>query len=274
LFCGWWQKTLSWDDERVRRLTSLALIFLALGCTPKRDTFVERTTGMVLVKIPAGSFRMGSPAIETGHREDEFRHVVTLTRPFYIGETEVTRKQWRAVMGTDPSQFKKDEDAPVENVSWFDAQEFIKRLNAKGEGHFRLPTEAEWEYACRAGTETQYAYGERISAKVANYDARYPLPGQLRGEYRAAPTPVKKFPPNKWGLYDMHGNVWEWCEDEYCPYPRDVVRDPAPAQCNSNLKVIRGGSWYFGADSARSALRYTHAPNLKGFSLGFRIVRD
>ncbi|HEX3109032.1 MAG TPA: formylglycine-generating enzyme family protein, partial [Thermoanaerobaculia bacterium] len=143
---------------------------------------------------------------------------------------------------------------------WYDVQTFLQRLNARREGHFRLPTEAEWEYACRAGTTTAYSFGDRLTANVAKYDSH-------------RPALVASYVPNRWGLYDMHGNVWEWCADEYCPYPDHEVRDPVN-RCGSRFKVIRGGSFYFAADSARSALRYTHEPQWRGFSIGFRVVRD
>jgi sulfatase modifying factor 1 len=176
-----------------------------------------------------------------------------------MSSTEVTQEQWTAVMGSNPSHFH-GRDLPVESVTWFEVQEFLRRLNASNEGQFRLPTEAEWEYACRAGSTGSYSFGEKLSTTMANYDGR-------------APKPVASFPANAWGLYDMHGNVWEWCADEYCPYPSSEVSDPFQA-CGSPYKVIRGGSWYFGADSARSALRYTHEPELRGFSIGFRVVWD
>jgi formylglycine-generating enzyme len=146
-----------------------------------------------------------------------------------------------------------------ERISWFEAQEFLRRLNARHEGRFRLPTEAQWEYACRAGTQSSYGFGQRLSTEDANYDGRYPLPGQRAGYYRTRTLPVASFRPNSWGFYDMHGNVWEWCADEYCRYPSSDVVDPKE-KCGSRYKVIRGGSWYFGDDSARSALRFSHEP--------------
>ena len=217
---------------------------------------------------------MGSALDEPARQADEIPHRVVVSRPFYLSATEVTQRQWEKVMGSNPSHFQdQGPDAPVERVSWIDVHEFLRRLNARGEGRFRLPTEAEWEYACRAGTTTAYAFGERLSTDEANYDGRYPLPGQEQGIYRERTTRVGSFRPNPWGLYDLNGNVWEWCEDEYCPYPDQPVRDPL-GRCGSTLQVIRGGSWYFGADSARCALRYTHEPQLLGFSIGFRVARD
>jgi sulfatase modifying factor 1 len=249
-----------------------AAALLAAAC--HAPAYVEPATGMKFVLIRPGTFAMGSPAGEPGHQENERLHEVTISRGFYLGACEVTQRQWVAIMGTNPSHFRgANPDLPVESVNWYEAQEFVRRLNARGEGHFRLPTEAEWEYACRADTRSAYAFGDTLSAEDANYDGRYPLPGGTPGPYRGAPVSVASFRPNAWGLFDMHGNVWEWCEDDFCPYPAGAATDPL-ARCGSGLKVIRGGSWYFNADSARSALRYTHRPQDRGFSLGFRVVRE
>jgi formylglycine-generating enzyme required for sulfatase activity len=216
---------------------------------------------MRFVRIPAGTFVMGSPMSEAGRRNDETQHRVVISRSFYMSATEVTQAQWKTVMGSSPSFFRDGvPELPVERVTWYDVQAFLQRLSAHGGGHFRLPTEAEWEYACRAGTSTEYAFGGRLSTEAANYNGHRPM---RVASYRA----------NRWGLYDMHGNVWEWCADEYCPYPDHQVRDPVN-RCGSRYKVIRGGSWYFDAGSARSALRYTHEPQWRGFSIGFRVVRD
>jgi formylglycine-generating enzyme required for sulfatase activity len=157
-------------------------------------------------------------------------------------------------------------------VSWFDVQRFLVRLSGLSGHRLRLPTEAEWEYACRAGTSGAFSTGAALSAEQANYDGRYPLPGGPAGRYRGAPVPVRSFAPNALGLYDMHGNVWEWCQDEFCPYPAGPAVDPV-GRCGATLRVIRGGSWAFDADSARCALRYTHRPQDSGYSLGFRLVR-
>jgi sulfatase modifying factor 1 len=248
-------------SARIRAgLANVALIFiLAVACRNATPGFREPRTGLRFVLIPAGRFEMGSPAGEIGHRSDETIHPVTLTHPFYLSATEVTQREWVAVMGETLSHFRGD-NLPVESVTWFDVQEFLRRLSAADRDHYRLPTEAEWEYACRAGTTGPYGFGAQITTGDANYDGR-------------ATTPVASYRPNAWGLYDMHGNVWEWCADEYCPYPSSAVSNPVQA-CRSPYKVIRGGSWYFGADSARSALRYTHEPQLRGFSIGFRVVRQ
>jgi formylglycine-generating enzyme required for sulfatase activity len=159
----------------------------------------------------------------------------------------------------------------VENVSYVEIEEFISAFEAISGETFRLPTEAEWEYACRAGETNVFGIGDRITSEVANFDGSDPYPGAEAGPYRERPTPVGTYPPNSWGLSDMNGNLWEWTEDDHCPYPEGEVVDPL-ARCDAELRVIRGGSWYYGPDSARCGLRYTHRPVDDGPSLGFRLV--
>ena len=227
----------------------------------------DPVSGMRLVLIPSDSFEMGSPTTEPMREAQELFHVVRLSRPFYLGETEVTQEQWERVLGAGqrPSQATTcGPRCPVENVSFEEVREFLRRRNAKTSGRpFRLPTEAEWEYACRAGTTTPFATGTNLSAEEANIHGGHPYAGGGPGLYRGGPKPVGSFAPNAWGLLDMHGNVWEWCHDWHCPYAESPETDPV-GQCASNLRVIRGGSWAFGADSARCALRYTHAPRDRG----------
>ena len=198
---------------------------------------------------------MGSPSDEAGREPSEAQHPVTIRKPFWMGKFEVTQAEWQAVMGGNPSSFHASGgDFPVEQVNWFEVHEFLKRLAARAPGNrFRLPTESEWEYACRAGTTTAYNTGSTLTREQANIAMSATTAPAERGQT----TRVGSFPPNPWGLYDMHGNVWEWTDDDAGP-----------------LKIIRGGSWYFGADSARCALRYTHRPQDRGFSLGFRVVRE
>jgi formylglycine-generating enzyme required for sulfatase activity len=236
--------------------------------------WTEPFTGMIFVTVPAGRFVMGSPVTERDREVQELQHTVEISRPVQLGKFEVTQAQWQRVMGSNPAWFRADGDTlPVENVTWFEVQDFLSRLSARSPGNrFRLPTEAEWEYACRAGTTAAYATGRTISTESANYDGRPPGATDASSLFRGKPAPVGSFPANAWGLHDMHGNVWEWTDDWHCPYAPGPQVDPK-GLCQSSLRVIRGGSWYFRADSARCALRYTHRPQDRGFSLGFRLVR-
>ena len=213
---------------------------------PPQPEFPARFTnslGQEFVYIKPGTFWMGSPSDEPERDNDETRHKVTLTKGFYLQTTEVTQGQWERVMGNDPSYFKDcGADCPVENVSWEDIQEFIRKLNREEGKKYRLPTEAEWEYACRAGTETPFSFGKCLSTDQANYDGNYPMPGCGKGAYREKPAPVKSFAPNAWGLYDMHGNVYEWCEDWLGVYPSGAVTDPE-GPSNASVRVLRGGGW-------------------------------
>lgn len=257
--------------SRLAALAAAALLGLLAGCHREPAVWREPTTGMEFVRVPAAELVMGSPADEPGREPGERQHAVRLTRAIDFGRFEVTQRQWRLVMGTSPSRFAEcGDDCPVESVSWHDAREFAARLSARSGERFRLPTEAEWERACRAGTATAYSSGAELLPSQANVDAG--AEGGAVGAGRA-PRPVGSYPPNAWGLFDLHGNVWEWTVDEHCPYPEDAATDPVGA-CGAELRVIRGGSWHFGADSARCALRYTHRPQDTGFSLGFRLVRE
>jgi formylglycine-generating enzyme required for sulfatase activity len=215
---------------------------------------------------------MGSPKEEPGRSDDETLHKVTLTKGFYMQTTQITQKQWQAVMGSNPSHFKHDVNCPVEQVSWDDTQDFIRKLNEKeGENKYRLPTEAEWEYACRAGTTTPFYFGKCLSAYQANYNGKYPLEGCPKGQYRRKTTPVASFPPNAWGLYDMHGNVWEWCQDWYKEYTADAVTDPIGPGSGLS-RVFRGGCWNYSAQNCRTARRNGISPDVRHNSLGFRLV--
>jgi len=265
----------------MRRLAPLAVVaaVIGTGCADGElaagTRWREPLSGMEFAYVPAGTYRIGSPESEPGHEAQEALHQVTLSRGFWIGRFEVTQAEWSGVMGPEDRPWVRAEaEAPVENVDWYEAIELARRLSDRSTGErFRLPTEAEWEIACRAGTSTPYATGELLSSEQANYDARYPLPGQAAGEYRGRTTAAGTFSPNAWGLHDFHGNVWEWTADDHCPYAGAGVHDPL-GLCASGLKVIRGGSWLFNADSARCAVRYTHAPRLRGPSLGLRLVRE
>jgi len=245
---------------------------------------VDQWTGMSLIELPPGRFTMGSGSSEAGRNDDEVLHDVEITHPFFIGQFEVTQQEWRTVMGATPSQFAScGNRCPVESVTFFDVQQFLTKMN----GHvapagskapslrYRLPTEAEWEYACRARTTGPFSTGETLTTAEANFNGRFPYGSAAPGDYRQKPTPVGSFPPNPWGIADMHGNVWEWTSDWYGPYSESAVVNIDPhGPASGEKRVIRGGSWYFDANSARCGLRYTHAPQDKGFSLGFRVAAD
>ncbi len=218
-----------------------------------------------------GTFLMGSPANEPEHYDNETQHLVTLSRGFWIAETPVTQALWEIFMGDNPSYFKGAE-LPVENVSWDDAQHFINKLNGmKPELQLCLPTEAQWEYACRAGTSTPFSFGDNISTDQVNYNGNYPYNRGREGKYREQTVKVKALPSNAWGLYQMHGNVWEWCQDWYDDYPAEPVVDPQGVESGPG-RMLRGGSWVYDGGLCRSAYRHAHDPAFRGFDSGFRLA--
>ena len=224
---------------------------------------LSNTLGMAFVYIEPGSFMMGSPLSESGRDDDETQHRVRLSKGYYLQTTEVTQGQWTAVMGSHSSNFSScGDNCPVEKVSWTDAQTFIQKLNAReGGNRYRLPTEAEWEFGCRAGSETPYTNGKSLSS-VGWYD-----------ENSGSKTyPVAQKRSNAWGLYDMHGNVWEWCQDWKGDYPSGDVTDPVGPLSGSH-RVTRGGSWYGSARGCRGANRGGSRPGDRNGFLGFRLVR-
>ena len=239
------------------------------------DTY-RNGIGMSFRKIPSGTFRMGSPSNEEDRENDEDpQHQVTISRSFYIQTTEVTQGQWQAVMGFNPAHFSSCGDrCPVEKVSWDDAQSFIVKLNQRDEGSYRLPTEAEWEYSARAGTTTPFSFGHTISADTqANYNGNYPYGNSRKGKSRGSTTPVSSFPANAWGLYDMHGNVYEWVQDEYAgdAYSKRARVDPIN-EGSGSFRVHRGGSWVSSAGNVRSAVRGRRMPGTQRYYIGFRVV--
>jgi formylglycine-generating enzyme required for sulfatase activity len=228
---------------------------------------------MSFALISAGTFTMGSPLNELGRDDDETQHEVTLTKSFYLQTTEVTQGQWRAVMGYNPSSFSDcGDNCPVEEVSWRDVQQFITKLNEReATDTYRLPTEAEWEYACRAGSTTAFANGD-ITETGCGYDPNLDAMGWYC--YNSSEThPVAQKAPNAWGLYDMHGNVWEWCMDWYGDYPTDPVTDPIGPTSGTD-RVMRGGSWTSDARNCRSAYRNAGYPDDYYDDYGFRVVKD
>jgi formylglycine-generating enzyme required for sulfatase activity len=231
-----------------------------------------------LLPIPAGSFMMGSSADEPGRRKDETQHEVIISKPYWMGKHEVTQAQWEAVMGNNPSQFKGAK-LPVENVSWKEAMAFCKKLTrqerAAGrlpEGYrYTLPTEAEWEYACRAGTTTPFNTGNNLTTEQGNYAGIFPYNGNAKGKYRERTTEVGSFPANAFGLYDMHGNVGEWCRDWYGDYPTGSVTDPTGARIGVKC-IVRGGDWVSDARLSRSAHRSRTKPYDCAIYRGFRVA--
>ena len=233
---------------------------------------IENSIGMVLVPIPAGEVMMGSPESEADRQDNETQHRVTLTKSCHLSVTEVTQGQWKAVMGTTPWKgkrfVKEGDDLPATYVSWNDAVEFCSKLSEKEGVEYRLPTEAEWEYACRAGTTTMYSFGD--DAADAGEYGWYHKNAFKVGETYAHIVGQKK--PNSWGLYDMHGNVDEWCQDWYGEYPSGDVTDPmGPTQGKG--RVLRGGSFVVNASSLRSANRGLYRPVTRSYLSGFRAAR-
>jgi len=236
-----------------------------------------------MVEISGGTFTMGSPDAEKERYGGEGpQHQVTV-RPFLIGKYQLTQAQWRAVAGlpkvdrdlnADPSNFRGD-DLPVEQVSWEEAVEFCARLSLKTGETYRLPSEAEWEYACRGGTVTPFAFGETITPQIVNYNGNYPYGSAPKGIYREKTIPVGSLGvANGFGLYDMHGNVWEWCQDVYHENYNGAPADGSAWMSGGNqgLRVLRGGSWNYDGCGCRAAYRDRSAPGVRGFKFGFRVV--
>ena len=211
-----------------------------------------------LVLIPDGTFKMGSPVSEKGRHPSELQHEVTMSKAFYMGKYEVTQEQWQSLMGNNPSQVKGAK-LPVTNVSWEECQEFIKELNEKTKGGYRLPTEAEWEYACRAGTMKAYSFGNNITKSDANIGGSNT---KVAGSYK----------PNAFGLHDMHGNVAEWCEDWSGVYSVGAVTNPK-GPGTGTYRLCRGGDFSNSVSYARSSSRGTQTPNIRFGNVGFRLAR-
>jgi formylglycine-generating enzyme required for sulfatase activity len=240
-------------------------------------TFTSPILGAKFALIPSGTYTMGSPPGEPGRDDDEGpQRQVTISQPFYMQTTEVTQEQWKRVVKNNPSYFKNcGDDCPVEQVSWSEVQDFIRRLNSmEGTNQYRLPTEAQWEYAARAGTTTPFNAGNCLATDQANYDGNNPLSGCARGEYRQKTIRVGSFAPNAWGLYDMHGNVWEWVLDWYGVYPSGRVTDPE-GPSSGFYHVARGGSWGYCAMHCRSASRLSPFISFdhRTYRVGFRLIR-
>ena len=236
-----------------------------------------------MILVHGGNFLMGSPDTEEGRSDDESpQHSVTV-KSFFLGRYPVTQAQWRIVAETydrvnielkpNPSNFEGDK-RPVEQVSWYEAQEFCDRLTQKTKHPYRLPTEAEWEYACRAGTTTPFYFGNTISTELANYDGNFTYANGVKGEYRQETTPVDHFDiANAWGLCDMHGNVFEWCQDYWHNNYENAPEDGSAWLTDNSdaFRVRRGGSWIFDPSYCRSAFRGSYNPDDRNGNLGFRV---
>ncbi|GHV79961.1 hypothetical protein AGMMS49944_17520 [Spirochaetia bacterium] len=268
--------------------------YLGKGAAPVQPSATRSTPTIPdgFVKINGGTFLMGSPSSEAERGNREVQHKVTVSG-FYMGKYEVTQREYEAVMGTNPSYFKGP-NLPVETVSWFDAVEYCNKRSQRegltaaytisGSGNnrtvswnrnasgYRLPTEAEWEYACRAGTATPFSTGNNITTSQANYDGNSPYNSNAKGTYREKTTAAGSFTPNSWGLYDMHGNVWEWCWDWYDDYSNGAQTEPTGAASGS-YRVLRGGGWLYSAHFLRSAYRLSATPSYRTNLYGFRVVR-
>ena len=226
-----------------------------------------------MVDIPGGTFMMGCPNDEEGvNFQQTPQHRVTVPT-FYAGKYPITQAQWEAVMGNNPSRFK-GEKRPVEKVSWHDAVAFCQKLSQTTGKTYRLFSEAEWEYACRAGTTTPFHFGETITPELVNYDGNYSYGKAAKGKYREETTDVGTFPPNAFGLYDMHGNVWEWCSDKWHSNYDGAPTDGSSWEIGQNdHRLLRGGSWFYDPRYCRSAFRFNlFAPDNRCFVIGFRVV--
>jgi uncharacterized protein (TIGR02996 family) len=230
-------------------------------CVPRRSVVLAEGVKMTFSFIPPGTFLKVRPAGKGRWHSDEWRHPVAMPRGFWLATYPVTQAQWRAVMGDAPSLFHGDA-LPVESVSWGDCQQFTGKLGKR----FRLPNDAEWEYACRAGTTTPFFFGETLSTEQANYDGTSSGGNVKGGVYRRATTPVGTFPPNAWGLYDMHGNVWEWVADTTAE-----LLDPADRRPRDECALC-GGSWTHIVRNCSSASRFKYDPSSRFVYAGCRVV--
>ena len=242
------------------------------------DYFVEDLGDGIeleMVSIPGGSFLMGSPENEERRNNNESPQHQVNVPPFFLGKHPVTQQQYEAVMGNNPSYFK-GANRPVEHISWNDAVEFCRRLSQKTGKNYRLPSEAEWEYACRGGTTVPFYFGPTITTDLANYNGNYTYGSSFGGVYRNQTTDIGSFPANAFGLYDLHGNVWEWCEDvwhdDYNSAPTDGSAWESAG--NSSRRVLRGGSWDYTSWYCRSAVRRWVLADCKVSVIAFRVCSN
>ena len=225
-----------------------------------------------MVAIPGGSFVMGSPSTETGRSSYEGPQRTVNISPFFMGKYEVTQEQYQAMMGNNPS-YAKGAKLPVDNATWNDSIKFCQKLSQKTGKSYRLPSEAEWEYACRAGTTTPFYFGETITPDLVNYYGHYPYGAAPKGLFRAQKTDVGTFPPNAFGLYDMHGNLWEWCSDRWHDNYNGAPNDGSSWETGEgDNRVERGGSSFHSAVDCRTANRLTNRAGTPLSNLGFRVA--
>jgi eukaryotic-like serine/threonine-protein kinase len=268
---GFWGDSKQTKERRRVAREAKAIDTPLLNATYFVESIVAQIS-MVMVKIPAGQFLMGSPNHEEGHGERESpQHLVSVPE-FFIGQTLVTQAQWQQVMGNNPAGFKGNLQLPVESVNRLDAELFCDRLSQQAGRKYRLPSEAEWEYACRAGSTTPFGYGETITTELANFDGKHTYGHGSQGRLRYRTTPVGYFPPNSFGLYDMHGNLWEWCADHWHSNYLDAPIDGSIWQGTSGSHVLRGGTWNGGPRSCRSACRVKSDTYARVNYTGFRVV--
>jgi formylglycine-generating enzyme required for sulfatase activity len=223
--------------------------------------------------IPPARFMMGSPDDEPGRFNDEAQHEVTISKGFWLADSACSQGLWQAVMNDNPSKFKEGSEFPVETISWKNCQQFIEQANALLDNQFtlRLPTEAEWEYAARAGTNSAFWWGDSISSEQANYNGTAIYRGEKPSEYRKSTVEVLSFEPNQLGLFQVHGNVREWCQDWYGEYSDEPVTDPqGPARGQD--RVLRGGGWFGGPRRLRAANRNHFSPGYRNDNVGFRLA--
>ena len=249
-----------------------------LGRKVEEEEDIAPGVKMKFVLVPPGKFLMGSPQDEKERGDNEVQHEVEITKPLYLGVYDVTQAQYEAVTGKTPSKFQ-GADLPVEQVSWEEADAIAKKLTEKAKNGllYRLPTEAEWEYSCRGGRPSSNPFGigdgTSLSSREANFDGNYPYGGAEKGPYLEKTTPVGTYKPNALGLYDMQGNVWQWCSDWYGDYPTGRVVNPEGPGSGSS-RVGRGGCWLYGARLCRAACRFRFVgPGFRDGILGFRLAR-
>jgi len=236
------------------------------------QAFEVNGVSQVMRWIVPGRFLMGSPKDEVGRSDNETQHQVTLSKGYWLADTACTQALWQAVMSENPSRFDDDPQNPVERVSWDDCQMFIEKLNKQVEGvRLRLPSEAEWEYACRAGTKTVFSFGDSLSSEHANFNGDAPYGDAEKGEYKERTVVVYSYQPNAWGLWQMHGNVWEWCQDWWGDYPAQPVVDPKGA-IEGQERVLRGGGWLVSGQDVRSADRSANSPDYRRNFIGLRLA--